>query len=605
MTFITLATKTINVGGVPVPTAILLLAVVFIGVAVVGGIVAGIVSKARRNKHPQPDVFEQMVASQMESKGMSVEQPKQESHVIELDKSQPEEAQEAEASADEFESEEEPTVRAKDAHALDEDELVNEEPILSPSSLVEEEEVEEVEEEAPLVKKDEEPIADTEEEDEDIPDLIAAPVDSVQSTPAVVDTTPDTTEEEDEIVLAAVDTAEESDKDETLLSSMTDYDKDYGDFDFGGDFDEWEEEPDEPDDADEVDILGELDVDDDDYSVEQSDVVVSVGGVIIGSKYRRSFRSKLIQGSSQNKQYYAIVKNELLSYEKTRCKESWSGETFMWGRRTYARMGIAGKTLCVFLALDPKAYADVYSKLRFRDVSSVRKYANTPMMMRVKSDLSLRRTLRLITHVALSNDLHKNVNFTAVDYKSGLATKSDEELLTINLIKLNPKYVQQVDTASALQEKEEGPTRPILDVTPVKKEQVGNLTEKDLEKLTEVKTPRTEGANRQFASETGKFVIEAEGNTWHFWYYSPNGKLLCVGEGCNTRELAYRAVTAYREALGSTDVVVNTVDDKFFYTVRAHGRVFSSVMYDTQAACLEGLRMARETAAQAVVEFAV
>ena len=39
--------------------------------------------------------------------------------------------------------------------------------------------------------------------------------------------------------MAAVDTAEEADKEESLLSSMTDQNKDYGDFDFGG----WRVEP--------------------------------------------------------------------------------------------------------------------------------------------------------------------------------------------------------------------------------------------------------------------------------------------------------------------------------------------------------------------------
>ena len=225
--------------------------------------------------------------------------------------------------------------------------------------------------------------------------------------------------------------------------------------------------------------------------------------------------------------------------------------------------------------------------------------------MRVKSDLSLRRTLRLITHVALANDLHKIPSFAAVDYKSGLSVKSDEELLTLNLIKLNPKYVQQVSTAAALEAQEaDTKLRPAFDVTPVKKEQVGNLTQKDLEELSE-KKERKETGKKQFASETGKFVIAAEGDTWHFWYYAPNGKLLCVGEGCNSKELAYKSVTVYREMIGSSEAVVNTVDDKYFYTVRAHGRVFSSVMYDTQSACLDGLRVAKETADEAVIEFAI
>jgi len=35
------------------------------------------------------------------------------------------------------------------------------------------------------------------------------------------------------------------------------------------------------------------------------------------------------------------------------------------------------------------------------------------------------------------------------------------------------------------------------------------------------------------------------------------------------------------------------------------GRAFVSVMYDSQSACLEGLRLARDTADEAIVEFLI
>jgi uncharacterized protein YegP (UPF0339 family) len=411
-------------------------------------------------------------------------------------------------------------------------------------------------------------------------------------------------DEEDEIVSVAVDTAEESDNSETLLESMTDGDKDYGDFDFAGDFDEWQDEPDEPEDVEEdedKDIYAELNFDDEDFAFDIADESATVDGGIIGSKYRRSFRSKLIQGSWENKEFYAIIKNELMSYDKARCNESWGGETYMWGKRTYVRIGMVGKTLCVFLALEPKAYADVYNKLRFRDVSNVRKYATTPMLMRIKSDLSLRRTLRLITHIAKAYDLHKKPNYVAEDYMRGLATKDDETLLYLNLIKINPRFVQKIDMASALEAKEAATTRPVMDVTPVKKDQVGNITEQDLDKLE--KRQRVDAADKPNASESGKFVIEEEDGKNRFMFYSATGKLLCVSDAYKNRELAIKAVNAYRDIVGKMDALVSMVDGKYFYTLRAPSRTFNSVMYDSQSACLEGLRMARATAPDAAVEY--
>lgn len=601
-----LSATTVNIGGLPIPVAILVLGAVLVGAAIIGSVVFALVSKAKKKGDDKPSEFEQMVLAEMEKEGVKPQEealPQEEDTldlVEEEETAQPESVEEAAESVEEAaEPESEQIAAEEEADVVETD---------APVATIEYEDEavpEEAVEEEPLVKKDEEPIAYTEDE-EDVPDLIP-PVRQAEEAPAVAESTPDTTEEEDEIALAAVDTAEEADKEESLLSSMTDQNKDYGDFDFGGDFDEWEEEPDEPEDEEEVNILAELDIDDEEYDAEATDGAAVVAGAIVGSKYRRSFRSKLIQGSAENKEYYSIIKNELLSYEKTRCNESWSGETYMQGRRTFARMGVAGKTLCVFLALDPKAYADVYGKLRFRDVSNVRKYASTPMLMRVKSDLSLRRTLRLIMHVAAAGEMRKKAGYAPVNYQSGLEYRSDRALQIIKLIKLNPRYVQVVDTAAALEAKEaETRLRPALDVTPIKKDQVGNLTEEDFEKMAGAKKERVASADRPYASETGKFVIEAEGNIWHFIYYAPNGKLLAVGEGCSSKDAAFKSAGVFRTTIQTGEAVVNTVDDEYFYTVRVQGgRVFSSVMYESQSACLEGLRLARETAAEAVVEFSI
>ena len=632
-----LSATTVNIGGLPIPVAILILGAALVGAAVLGSIVFAIVSKARSKGKPQQSEFEKMVFDEMKEAGLVAEDaPVSESQHDKAAEDTPVVETLDEVMAPEDESQD-------DVVSYDAAKTVDSEP-LKTAIVPEEEETSEQEQEAPLVKNDETPIEYTEEE-EDVPDLIPSQSPDDSAVPAVVETTADTSEEEDEIALAAVDTADEADKDETLLSSMTDEDKDYGDFDFSGDFDEWEDEPDlaEEEDADNFDedlVAGDDDAyaeesfaedgleiaDDAAFEVQyeeyadEDDAIASINesapivtatadGPRVVPKYRRSFRSKLIQGTMDNKRYYSILKNELMSYDRVRCNESWSGESYMWGRRCYVRIGIVGSvgrtTLCVFLALDPKAYADVYTKLRFRDVSNVHKYASTPMLMRVKSDLSLRRTLRLITHVALTHDLHKKGAYEAVDYAGGLEYRADDALLTINLIKLNSKYVQEVDTAKSLESKEgEFKPRAVMDVTPVKKEQVGNLTEKDLERLDR-KRERVDSATRQFASETGKFVIEAEGGKWFFKFYASNGKLLCVGEGCNSRELAFKSVNAYRLGLQSDDIKVSTVDGKYFYTVRVQGRAFVSVMYDSQSACLEGLRLARDTADEAIVEFLI
>ena len=55
---------------------------------------------------------------------------------------------------------------------------------------------------------------------------------------------------------------------------------------------------------------------------------------------------------------------------------------------------IRGKTLCLFLALDPDDYP--ITVFHQRDRGNVKAYVDTPMMVRVKSELGLERAFRLI-----------------------------------------------------------------------------------------------------------------------------------------------------------------------------------------------------------------
>lgn len=100
--------------------------------------------------------------------------------------------------------------------------------------------------------------------------------------------------------------------------------------------------------------------------------------------YDRSFTAKYIQSSDEVKQWYIHIKNELLSYKKVTDRMSWKRESFRFGRETLARLSIKGKTLCLYLALDPKKYAD--SKYAIEDVSEIAYYADTPCLYRIRSD---------------------------------------------------------------------------------------------------------------------------------------------------------------------------------------------------------------------------
>lgn len=617
-------------GGLALPPAITYLGIGLLGAAVVGAVVGGVVSHAKHSKSQSPNEFENLVAREMERQGVSSESFAQAQQAqAEEDELAPEaelsSAQPAQTSdSDSTPVAEEDAPLAADVPAEDaEVEMAAGSPTLS-----EEEIAPELEEDLPLVRNDDAPLGSDDVEDEPIPDPIPVP-DNTAAAPTVVPIDVNGTQEEEEEIVSAVEETEEVDMDESLLDSMTVKTDEYDDFDFDGDFDNWVGEIEQADfdgdggvnallmalGTDEVeeteeteDDLADLDIDEeaaadatDAETVVTTDDEAAAG--ITGSKYRRSFRSKLMQGSPANKRYYSIIKNELMSYDKIRCSESWGGESFLFGRRTYVRMGISGKTLCVFLALDPNGYDP--NLLHHRDKSGVRKYASTPMMMRVRSDLSLRRTITLILYIVKDNGIRKKAEFRPVDYASALRYADDEALLELNLIKLNPHYVQKLSSVEQLEAEEaEARRRQFRDVTPVKKEQVGNLTDEDIDKL-ERKRERTDATTRQNASAEGKFVVEAEGGVCRFMYYAPNGRLLCTSDTYGSTELAIRAVNAYRNSINSGKAEFSTADGKYFYTVHAHGRVFRSASYDAQSDCLEGYRTAREYADRAVVEYLI
>ena len=148
-------------------------------------------------------------------------------------------------------------------------------------------------------------------------------------------------------------------------------------------------------------------------------------------KYRRSFMSRLIQTTEKNQDYYTVIKNALTSYKKVKSRLSWSCETYNKGRLQLAKVNIKGKTLVLYLALNPADYLD--TKYRFTDVSDKTKFAKVPMMLKIRSDRALKYALELIADMMQKNEIAYGVEQTA-DYR--LPFESTSELIGKGLVKL-------------------------------------------------------------------------------------------------------------------------------------------------------------------------
>lgn len=169
---------------------------------------------------------------------------------------------------------------------------------------------------------------------------------------------------------------------------------------------------------------------------EPADAAADRGMVILGDKrvyvtYNRSFESKIIQGNDVLKSRYSVIKNKLLAYKKMKSRMSWSNETFRAGRPAFAKLAVRGRTISLYLALPTAEYAD--TKYRFEDVSDVKKYEQTPMRLKLRSDRSVKYACELISAAAERAGLAAE-DKPETDYAP--AYESTEALIDRGLIKL-------------------------------------------------------------------------------------------------------------------------------------------------------------------------
>ena len=136
-----------------------------------------------------------------------------------------------------------------------------------------------------------------------------------------------------------------------------------------------------------------------------------------GDITRRSFAEKLELADDDLRNKYEELKAEAARYG-LKGRVSKSGDTYHLGRKNYLKIMIVGKTLRTYYALDPKEYAG--SPIPVEDVSEKKAFADMPSMLRVKSDLSLRRAKTLIA------DMMKADGIEAGKEKEAAAAPAEE-----------------------------------------------------------------------------------------------------------------------------------------------------------------------------------
>lgn len=150
-------------------------------------------------------------------------------------------------------------------------------------------------------------------------------------------------------------------------------------------------------------------------------------------KFDRSFTAKLILSDEKVKEYYADIASAILSYKQINSSTNWSGVSFRRGRERFAYISLVGKTLQLYLAVEPEKIES--GRYKAKDVSLVKAKASTPSMLKIRSDGAKKHAVKLIA------DLAEKYGFTvreqSVGVKSALFKKdSFNNLVTRGLIRI-------------------------------------------------------------------------------------------------------------------------------------------------------------------------
>ncbi len=147
------------------------------------------------------------------------------------------------------------------------------------------------------------------------------------------------------------------------------------------------------------------------------------------TRYRRSFKSRLIQDEKMQ-DFYTDIKNAFSELTGVKTRLSRHCENFRYHAERIAKLNVGGKTLTLYLALDPSAYED--SKYRYEDVSDRKTYTETPMKIRITSKRMVKYCKELLADLAAKFSITIS-GCIPMDYH--MKYQTDEALIKKGLIK--------------------------------------------------------------------------------------------------------------------------------------------------------------------------
>ncbi len=137
-----------------------------------------------------------------------------------------------------------------------------------------------------------------------------------------------------------------------------------------------------------------------------------------------TFRSKMLLASTENRAIYNALKNELLSYKGVKSRVVNGGDYFRRPGKQIVKIIFIGKTIRLALALNPADYD--YNLYHQKDRGGMKKYADTPMFVKVQSPLGVKRAFKLISDLMQKENVKRAKKSVHDDHLYNL-TYNDEE----------------------------------------------------------------------------------------------------------------------------------------------------------------------------------
>lgn len=116
-----------------------------------------------------------------------------------------------------------------------------------------------------------------------------------------------------------------------------------------------------------------------------------------GKRDQRTFKERLELSSDTVKARYQDITELLCRIDGVRVIDAKKTETFKKGNVPIAKLMLKGKTLNVYLGLDPKEYTE--SKYNYLDVSEIKTHENYPMRLKLSSDRQVRWSKELVNEL--------------------------------------------------------------------------------------------------------------------------------------------------------------------------------------------------------------